>query len=86
MSSWTDPIPADGRLVRAVRRAHENVINAKLLAQVAREATGQLIRPARAVDAADSRTLRGIPAIGPGVAGCIPGTNPELQAEMSSDP
>lgn len=85
MSSWTDPIPADGRLVRAIRRAHEHVQQAKVLAEVARDSSATLARPARAADAADSRTLRGIPAVGRGCPGRIAGTDPE-HAVMPSDP
>ncbi len=54
------------------RREH-----ARKLERVVREAGGDLRdqRPSTHT-AADGRSLRGIPAIGRGVAGCIPGTNP----------
>lgn len=54
------------------RRAH-----AQKLARVVQENDIDLReRPTRHT-AADSRTLRGIPAIGRGVAGAIPGTSPD---------
>lgn len=34
----------------------------------------------------DSRKLRGIPAIGRNVAGCIPGTNPETELLRRASP
>lgn len=59
------------------RRALEAAKNAKLLAQLAREdGAPRFERPRRAADAADERTLRGIPAIGRNVGGAIPGTRP----------
>lgn len=39
--------------------------------------------PTRGTAAGDERKLRGIPAIGRGVAGCIPGTNPALAADAA---
>ena len=59
-------------------RAASAAKNAKLIAQLARESTGpKLQRPRSQADAADERTLRGIPAIGRGVAGVSPGTRPD---------
>lgn len=59
------------------RRALEARRNAKLLAKLAREDGAPVLeRPAKPQDAADGRTLRGIPAIGRGVDGAIPGTKP----------
>lgn len=72
------PIPADGRLTLAVRRAAEHARNATIIAKLAPDTTQKLERPARHVDPADTRTLRGIPAIGRGVAGASPGTSPHV--------
>ena len=58
-----------------------NVQNAKMIERLAREQSGDLQaeRVERQVFRlpADSRTLRGIPAIGRGVMGVVPGTQPE---------
>lgn len=55
--------------------------NAKLITSLARDTGGNLHteRDARryASTAGDERTLRGIPAIGRGVAGVSPGTRPD---------
>jgi hypothetical protein len=60
------------------RRAIEAAKNAKLIAQLAREDGVETFeRPRHAVDAGDERTLRGIPAIGRGCGGAIPGTRPD---------
>jgi hypothetical protein len=65
--------------------AHRNYLmridSAKKLTRVLRS-TGATIADARANShtAADGITLRGIPAIGLGVAGHIPGTQPESAA------
>lgn len=59
------------------RRALESARNAKLIATLAREDGVEVFeRPRHAVDGGDERTLRGIPAIGRGVGGAIPGTRP----------
>lgn len=59
------------------RRAEEAARNAKLIASLALQPdTPKFARPASQADAADSRTLRGIPAIGRGCPGRIQGTNP----------
>lgn len=59
---------------------HEaNARNAKVLEQLAREQSGD-VRVERQVfvfSPADAVTLRGIPAIGRGVMGVVPGTQPE---------
>lgn len=75
------PIPYDGRNLRFYRRQQEAIAHAKLLAKLALEADdgATFKRPARAADAADGRTLRGLPAIGPNVGGAIPGTSPEAE-------
>jgi hypothetical protein len=72
-----DPIPTDGRLLRVVRRAADHARNAKLIAKLAPDTEAKFNRPRRQADAADERTLRGIPAIGRGVAGVSPGTRPD---------
>jgi hypothetical protein len=59
------------------RRALEATKNAKLLARLAREDGAPVFeRPRTQTDAGDERTLRGIPAIGRGVGGAVPGTRP----------
>lgn len=52
--------------------------NAQTLARIARETgdTPIVAVAARATPAGDERRLRGIPAIGKGVQGAIPGTTP----------
>lgn len=62
---------------------HEaHIQNAQMLERLAREQgadlrTERVERQMFNMAAADSRTLRGIPAIGRGVMGVIRGTNPE---------
>lgn len=58
------------------RRAIEATRNAKMLAQLARESGVVLERPAAAEFAPDPMGLRGIPAIGRGVAGAMAHTRP----------
>ena len=70
-------IPADGRLNRLIRRAAEHAHNATIIAKLAPDADHKLQRPTTYVDPSDTRTLRGIPAIGRGVAGASPGTRPD---------
>lgn len=89
MSAFTDPIPSDGRLTRAIRRQQEHQRNAKLLVQIARDTGGNIAdererhRQARAArfEFPNPVDLRGIPAIGPGVAGVSPGTRPDAIAD-----
>lgn len=59
----------------AVRNAQLDQHNAEVLAEFARE-TGEGLTFGGATAAGDERKLRGIPAIGRGVAGAIPDTNP----------
>jgi hypothetical protein len=67
------------------RHAEEATRNAALLAQLALEdGAPRFTRPAQATDAADERTLRGIPAIGRNVSGAIPGTRPD-KASLGDD-
>lgn len=74
MSSFTQPIGPDP-LVRAVQLARLEQQQAKLLAELAREAPDDV--PVRGATAGgDERRLRGIPAVGRGCAGAIPGTRP----------
>lgn len=77
------PIPADGRLTLAVRRAAEHARNATLIARLAPDVQQKFERPKRYVDPADTRTLRGIPAIGRGVAGASPGTSPHARIDYA---
>jgi hypothetical protein len=56
----------------------ERVQHAQALAQVAEETGGNVQEERRHIQtAADTKTLRGLPAIGRGVAGKISGTDPE---------
>jgi hypothetical protein len=73
-----DPIPSDRRLLRAVRRAQEHAAHAKILEQITRETGGNVAEERKrfASTAADSATLRGLPAIGRGVSGAVRGTIP----------
>ncbi len=50
--------------------------HARKLEQAVRDSGGDLRDQRFTHTAADGRALRGIPAIGRGVAGCIDGTNP----------
>jgi hypothetical protein len=67
--------------VRSIRRHQEHVAHLRLLVQIAEE-TGGSVQEEREKhrpmyrDPADAATLRGLPAIGPGVAGAIRGTRP----------
>lgn len=50
---------------------------AEQLARIAQETQDEIFtRPSFATAGGDERKLRGIPAIGRGVPGCIPGTSP----------
>jgi len=65
------------------------VEHARQLERVAREVGGDVRATRPAHTAADTRTLRGIPAVGRGVAGVIAGTQPEavlVSASRSSAP
>ena len=53
--------------------AHNQAVQARITRNSFQTAPG---RVTWIVDAGDHHTLRGIPAIGRGVAGAIPGTNP----------
>jgi hypothetical protein len=59
-----------------VRHYQEAQRQAKIIADLARETSHQP-NPPTLRPAGDERTLRGIPAIGRNVSGCIQGTNPE---------
>lgn len=75
-TSWERP--ASGLLL-AVKHADLDEANARKMVEIARETAtaDQPIRTARGATAGgDERKLRGIPAIGRGVAGAIPGTSP----------
>jgi hypothetical protein len=76
MTRGLAPIPTDGRLNLLLRRTAEHARNATLIAKLTPDVEQKFTRPARHVDPADTRTLRGIPAIGRGVAGASPGTSP----------
>lgn len=70
------PIPTDGRLNLLIRRAAEHAHNATLIAKLTPTTEQQFQRPKTVKYAPDPMDLRGIPAIGKGVAGASPGTNP----------
>jgi hypothetical protein len=63
-------------LPRFLETHASRVDHARKLERVVRESGGNMRELKLAHTAADGRTLRGIPAIGRGVAGCIAGTNP----------
>lgn len=67
----------------SIERFRRRVANARKLEQAARSSGGNLREQRLDLDyeqAADERNLRGIPAIGRGVAGVIRGTDPEREA------
>lgn len=76
-NSFTDPIPTDGRLIRAVRRAHDHARTARLLITIARDTGNRLERHHERFEFPDPVDIRGIPATGRGVSGTIRGTQPE---------
>jgi hypothetical protein len=71
-----EPIDADGRLLRAVQRQRLDEHYAKQLAEAARDTDSVLPERFASKLPGDERALRGIPAIGRGVTGAIPGTRP----------
>jgi hypothetical protein len=64
-------------LPRFIETHIERQQHARKLEQVARETGANISTKQHSFDASDTRTLRGIPAIGRGVAGVIIGTQPE---------
>jgi hypothetical protein len=60
----------------AVRNAQLDAENARILARITLETAAEGKTLAGATAAGDSRKLRGIPAIGRGVSGAIPGSQP----------
>jgi hypothetical protein len=60
----------------AVRNAQLDVHNARMLREFSREAGVDVAAVRGATAGGDERKLRGIPAIGRGVQGAIPGTRP----------
>lgn len=84
MTRGLPSIPTDGRLLRVVRRAAEHARNATLIAKLAPETEQKFERPRHTAEAADTRTLRGIPAIGRGVPGVSPGTRPDAIADRDT--
>lgn len=65
----------------AIRNMHMKIQNAKLIASLGHDTSITLTHEREhrtyAATAGDERTLRGIPAIGRGVAGVSPGTRPD---------
>lgn len=72
-------IPAEGRLLRSVRRATEHARNASLIAKLTPDTadTTKLDRPRPGHEAPDPVDLRGIPVVGRGIAGISPGSRPD---------
>jgi hypothetical protein len=79
--------PVAQLLPRFLEDERERREHAKVLEQIARETGGDVAqeRKRHQVDPADSRTLRGLPAIGRSVQGCIRYTQPE-QALIAKQP
>lgn len=80
VSAWQERIPAEGRLARFVRNAQLDAHNAQVLARVTLETSVEERPVTGATAGGDERKLRGIPAIGRGVAGAIPGSSPHRAA------
>jgi hypothetical protein len=72
-------VNAFGTFPRGFSSYQANVANAQLLERLARETNVPLERLQTATPA-DELTLRGIPAVGRGIAGVIRGTQPENEA------
>lgn len=74
------PISNEGRGLRYIRRQRENIELDRQLIQIAIEADANIPTApstvAQATLPGDERRLRGIPAIGRGVAGAINGSRP----------
>jgi hypothetical protein len=88
--AFTDPIPSEGRLIRAVRRHHEHARHAVLLARIARDTGGQVdvareASKARRFEFPNPVDMRGIPALGKGVGGTIRGTSPGANLEFGGE-
>lgn len=64
-------------LPRFLETESERVEHARQLERALRASGGDLTVKRSSHTAADTRTLRGIPAVGRGVAGVIAGTQPE---------
>ena len=73
--TWTQPLGPNAHL-RAVRASTMKQQQGETLARIAQETDSTIERPSYATAAGDQRKLRGIPAIGRGVAGAIRGTSP----------
>jgi hypothetical protein len=70
------PIDTEHRLLRAARARQLDEHYAKQLADAARETDSVMPERFASKLPGDERALRGIPAIGRGVTGAIPGTRP----------
>lgn len=65
-------------ILLAIKHLQLDRHNARVLARILKETAADHPPPTRGATAGgDSRKLRGIPAIGRGVSGAIPGTRPE---------
>lgn len=71
------------RLAWHVRRAELARLQAEAVARALLESPDRMHPRAARSPAGDERRLRGIPAIGRGVSGHIPGTQPEQEALRS---
>lgn len=71
----TDPIPHEGRLLRLVKVQRLKVSQARVAAEIARDAEQPLPSVSQTA-AGDSRRMRGVPIQAPGVGSTAPGTDP----------
>ena len=71
-----EPIPWEGRLLRAVQNQRLRSALAQQLAKLARE-VGEAMPAKGRTAAGDARRLRGVPVQGKGISGTSPGTQPE---------
>ena len=67
-------------LPRFLENVETRIAHARKLERVCRQTDGDLAKGRTRHTAADTRTLRGIPAVGRGVAGVVMGTQPETEA------
>jgi hypothetical protein len=73
---------------RGYMNYHTHQANARMLEQLDRQETVSVATQSATVvytyTAADYLTLRGIPAIGEGVQGAIPGTRPDTRTDQAA--
>lgn len=73
---WNTPLGANP-LILFLRRQAMNAHTERKIAQIARETSTTLPTSPQSKLPGDTRALRGLPAIGRGVGGTMPGTQPE---------